>query len=162
LLPFFGVTSETFRDFTMLIALVGPDRYLVGQALQKYLDKYASDDGDFGGFNLTRLDGARLLPDELMRAVQAMGFFGDSRLVVVDGLLTRFGGSSKTGADGGDDAAVPTKGRGKVDPGLVEGFSEVFASLPEGTVLILVERGAVAKNSALLRQQDATAKLKST
>ena len=46
----------------MLIALVGPDRYLVGQALQKYLDKYASDDGDFGGFNLTRLNGARLFP----------------------------------------------------------------------------------------------------
>ena len=135
----------------MLIALVGPDRYLVGQALQKYLDKYASDASDFGGFNLTRLDGARLLPDELMRAVQAMGFFGDSRLVVVDGLLTRFGGSSKAGADSGEDAAPPTKGRGKSDPGLVDGFAEVFASLPEGTVLVLVERGAVAKNSALLK-----------
>jgi DNA polymerase-3 subunit delta len=132
----------------MLIVLVGPDRYLVGQALQKYLDKYTTDDG-FGGFNMTRLDGARLLPDELVRAVQAMGFFGDSRLVVVDGLLSRFGGS-KSGGDGADDAPV-VKGRGKADPGLTDGFAQAFADLPDSTVLILVERGAVAKNSALLK-----------
>jgi DNA polymerase III subunit delta len=133
----------------MLIALVGPDRYLVGQALQKYLDKYASGDDGFGGFNLTRLDGARLLPDELVRAVQAMGFFGDSRVVVVDGLLSRFGGS-KAGADGVDDP-LAIRGRGKSDPGLTDGFAQAFASLPDGTVLILVDRGAVARNSALLK-----------
>lgn len=136
----------------MLIALVGPDRYLVGQSLHSYLGKYASGDDAFGDFNLTRMDGARLLPDELARAVQAFGFFGDRRVVVVDGLLGRFAGSRAAGEDDvGEAAAAPARGRGKADPGLTEGFAEVFSSVPETTVLILVDRGAVAKNSALLK-----------
>jgi DNA polymerase-3 subunit delta len=135
----------------MLIALVGPDRFLVGQSLQNYLAKYASGDDGFGDFNLTRMDGARLLPDELARAVQAFGFFGDRRVVVVEGLLGRFAGSRGVEDDGGDVAPAPARGRGKVDPSLGEGFTEVFASVPDTTVLILVDRGSVAKNSALLK-----------
>jgi DNA polymerase-3 subunit delta len=135
----------------MLIALVGPDRFLVGQSLQNYLAKYASGDDGFGDLNLTRMDGARLMPDELARAAQAFGFFGDRRVVVVDGLLARFAGSRGADDDGGEAAPAPARGRGKVDPGLTEGFAEVFASVPDTTVLILVDRGTVAKNSALLK-----------
>lgn len=131
----------------MLLAFVGPDRYLVGQALQNYLSKNVSGDDAFGDFNMTRLDGAKLLPDELARAVQAFGFFGDRRTVIVEGLLTRFASRS---ADG-EDAPPPTKGRGKADPGLTEGFAEVFSSVPDTTSLVLVDRGAVAKNSTLLK-----------
>lgn len=135
----------------MLLGLVGPDRYLVGLALRNYLNKFVSGDDGFGDFNLTRLDGARLLPDELTRAVQAFGFFGDKRTVVVEGLLTRF--ASRSSDDGGGEAAasVPARGRGKADPGLTESFAAVFADVPESTTLILVDRGAVAKNSALLK-----------
>jgi DNA polymerase III subunit delta len=135
----------------MLIALVGPDRYLVGQSLHSYMAKYAPADDGFGDLNLARMDGARLLPDELARAVQAFGFFGDRRVVIVEGLLARFAGSRGADDDGGEAAPAPARGRGKVDPGLTEGFAEVFASVPDTTVLILVDRGAVAKNSALLK-----------
>ncbi len=135
----------------MLIALVGPDRYLVGQSLQNYLAKYKPEDDGFGDLNMTRMDGARLLPDELARAVQAYGFFGDRRVVVVDGLLTRFAGSRGGDGDGGETAGAPARGRGKADPGLTEGFASVFGSVPDTTILILVERWAVAKNSALLK-----------
>ena len=65
----------------MLIAIIGPDRYLVGQSLKNYIAKYAPNDGGLGDLNLTRLDGARIGPDDLARTVQAMGFFGDTRLV---------------------------------------------------------------------------------
>lgn len=115
-----------------------------------------SADG-MGGFNLTRLDGARLSPDELTRAVQSLGFFGDTRVIVVEGLLSRFGGAKGGEGEGssGDTAAkkadAPTRGRGKSDPGLAESFAQVFGAVPDSTVLILVERGAVAKNSALLK-----------
>jgi DNA polymerase-3 subunit delta len=132
----------------MLLALVGPDRYLVGQALNNYLAKHLSGDDGFGDFNMTRLDGARLLPDELARAVQAFGFFGDRRTVIVEGLLTRF---ASRASDDSEPAPTPVKGRGKADPGLTEAFAEVFASVPETTTLILVDRGAVAKNSSLLK-----------
>ncbi|MEO5953957.1 MAG: DNA polymerase III subunit delta [Chloroflexia bacterium] len=131
----------------MLLAFVGPDRYLVGQALHNYMAKNVADDS-FGDFNMTRLDGARLLPDELARAVQAFGFFGDRRTVIVEGLLTRFAGRS---SDDGEAGPPPVKGRGKADPGLTEGFAGVFAEVPETTTLILVDRGAVAKNSSLLK-----------
>jgi DNA polymerase-3 subunit delta len=140
-------------ESTLLFALIGPDRFLVGQSLKNYIAKYAPDDGGLSDLNLTRLDGARIGPDDLARTVQAMGFFGDTRLVIVEGLLSRFGGSK---AGDGDESATeksdaPVRGRGRPDPGLSEAFAEVFGSVPDSTVLILVERGSVAKNSALLK-----------
>lgn len=144
----------------MLIALVGPDRFLVAQALDAYLKKYVpADDGGMADFNLIRLDGARLAPDELTRAVQAMGFFSQQRIVVVEGLLSRFGSSKSAGAGVGEGegegessaADKPAKGRGKTDPSLTVGFAQVFAQVPDSTVLILVDRGSVARNSSLLK-----------
>ncbi len=136
----------------MLIALIGPDRFLVGQSLHSYIAKYMPADLGLGDLNLTRLDGARLMPDELARAVQAMGFLADTRVVVVEGLLSRFGGSKAGDSDeGSPDKPEVTMGRGKPDPGLSEGFAQVFAAVPDSTVLILVDRGTVAKNSSLLK-----------
>jgi DNA polymerase-3 subunit delta len=140
----------------MLITLIGPDRFLVGQALHSYIAKYAPEQGGgFGGadgmgsLNLTRLDGARLTPDELARTAQSLGFFAETRVVVVEGLLSRFGGT-KSAEDGSANEA-PAKGRGKNDPGLVESFAQLFGAIPDSTVLILAERGGVAKNNALLK-----------
>src|SRR5690242_12209487 len=109
----------------MLIALIGPDRFLVGQSLKSYIAKYAPQDGGLGDLNMTRLDGARIGPDDLARSVQSIGFFGDTRLVIVEGLLARFGGS-KAGddeaTDSKTDVAAPARGRGRPDPGLTEAF----------------------------------------
>ncbi|MDQ3930396.1 MAG: hypothetical protein M3328_14785, partial [Chloroflexota bacterium] len=123
--------------------------------MKAYIEKYAPDAEGLGDLNLVRLDGARVTPDELMRAVQSMGFLADRRVVVVEGLLSRFGSGK---ASGDDDSAASTeraeaapKGRGKGDPGLGEGFAKVFGSVPEACVLILVERGGVAKNNAMLK-----------
>lgn len=136
----------------MLIVLIGPERFLVSQALQRYLAKYAPPSDGLGDLNLSRLDGARVKPDELTRAVQAMGFLSDTRVVVVEGLLSRFGGGKA--AEGEDAPAKPEpapKGRGKAEPGLTESFAQVFGSVPDSTVLILVEKGSIARNSALLK-----------
>lgn len=140
----------------MIITIVGPERFLVAQALDAYLKKYAPDEAGMGDFGLTRLEGARAQPDELQRAVQAMGFFSELRLVVVEGLLSRFGGSkSGEGEEGApraeEKADRPARGRGKADAGLAEQFSQVLAAVPASTVLILVERGSVNKNSSLLK-----------
>lgn len=139
----------------MLVTLIGPERFLVAQALHAYIDKYVALEAGMGDFNLTRFDGARLSPEELFRSVQAMGFFSEQRVIVVEGLLSRFG-ASKAGDDGGagegeEKGADKPKGRGKASPGTTEAFAQVFAQVPDSTVLILVERGAVAKNSGLLK-----------
>ena len=145
----------------MIITLVGPERFLVAQAFAAYLKKFVPDDGGVGDFGLTRLEGARVQPDELQRAVQAMGFFSEQRIVVVEGLLSRFGGSkaaegeeggSPSGSAGSEERGEkPARGRGKADVGLAEQFANVLAAVPEGTVLMLVERGSVNKNSSLLK-----------
>lgn len=139
----------------MLITILGPDRYTAGLALKTHLYKHASNDPGMEGFNTTNLDGARVAPDELARAVQSFGFFGEARVVVVEGLLSRLagkGGDDSSGDDKGDKAAGGAKGgRGKVDPGLQDAFARVLSDVPESTVLILMERGGVAKNSTLLK-----------
>ncbi|HKP54435.1 MAG TPA: DNA polymerase III subunit delta [Chloroflexia bacterium] len=148
----------------MLITLIGPDRFLVGQALHSYIAKHAPEQGGgFGGaegmgsLNLTRLDGARLAPDELARTAQSLGFFAETRVVVVEGLLSRFGGAKSSDEEGGANEApakkveTPGRGRGRSDPGLAESFAQLFGAIPDSTVLILVERGGVAKNNALLK-----------
>lgn len=151
-----GVPTSPVISIPMLFALIGPERFLVAQALDAYLKKYVPADG-MADFNLSRFDGARLTPDELFRSVQAMGFFSEQRVVVVEGLLSRFGGSKAD--DGGGEstesdekpAEKQTRGRGKADPSMTEAFAQAFAQVPESTVLILVERGSVNKNSALLK-----------
>jgi DNA polymerase-3 subunit delta len=135
----------------MLIALIGPDRFLVGEALDKHLAKYASGSDGIGDLNLSRLDGARVMPDELARAVQSLGFFSERRVIVVEGLLSRFGGARAAGDEESADKAETPKGRGKAEPGLTEAFAEAFGLVPDSTVLILVDRGSVAKNSALYK-----------
>ncbi|MFL5733478.1 MAG: DNA polymerase III subunit delta [Chloroflexia bacterium] len=139
----------------MLIALVGPDRYSVAQALRGYLAKYSPESDGFGDFNLTRFDGGRVTPDELARATQSVGFLGERRVIVVEGLMSRFSGGKQAG-EGSDGAErereeAPTKGRGKADAGLGDGFAGVLGSVPDSTVLILMERGGVAKNNSLLK-----------
>ena len=140
----------------MLIALLGPDRYSVSQALHGYLAKYAPDTDALGDLNLTRLDGARTSPDELARAVQAMGFLAETRVVVVEGLMSRFGAGKS--ADAGEDGTNDRKGRSahkgtrQGRSRATDGFAGVLGSVPDTTVLLLVERGGVAaKNNSLLK-----------
>ncbi len=137
----------------MLITLIGPERFLVAQALQKHLAKFAPAEDSFGDVNLTRFDGARITPDELARAVQSIGFFDEKRVIVVESLLSRFTGGKSAEGDGGstENAEPAPRGRGKADAGLTEGFAQVFGLVPDSTVLILVERGSINKNSALLK-----------
>ncbi len=141
----------------MLIVLVGPERFLVAQALESHLSRYSASNGGGGNFNLSRLDGARLAPEELERTVQSVGFFSEARVVVVEGLLSRFGGArtAEDEADEGirpeDSTPSPPTGRSRAEAAPGEEFARILASVPEQTVLILVEKGKVNKNSTLFR-----------
>ena len=57
----------------MLVALIGPDRFLVGQSLAKYIAKYAPADSGLGDLNLSRLDGDP--PDLFVESLQRHGAF---------------------------------------------------------------------------------------
>lgn len=138
----------------MLVTLLGPDRYSVAQALHAYLDKYAPASDALGDLNLTRLDGARVTPDELARAVQSVGFLAENRVVVVEGLLARF--SSGKQADSGptdaeDQEETPERSKNRGDSNPARGFADVLSAVPDTTIVILVERGGTAKNNTLLK-----------
>jgi len=135
----------------MLITLLGPDRYTVGVALKAHVARHASDSPGMDGLNTTYLDVTKATPDELARAVQSIGFFGDTRVVIVEGLLSRSGGKGSDESETGTEDRGSSKGRGKSDPALQDGFARVLAEVPDSTVLILVERGGAAKNSALFK-----------
>lgn len=96
--------------------------------------------------NTSRLEGARLRPDELESAVQSMPFFGEKRLVIIDGLLGRFEPREKRGA--AKKAAKPAK-EGEVE--LHKHFAALINAAPDSSVLVLMD-GEVGKSNALLKE----------
>jgi DNA polymerase-3 subunit delta len=96
--------------------------------------------------NTTRLEGAKLRPDELECAVQSVPFFGEKRLVVIDGLLGRFEPREKRGA--AKRMAKPLK-EGEAE--LHKTFAALINAAPESSVLVLMD-GEVGKSNALLKE----------
>lgn len=133
----------------MIVTLIGPERYLVAQALQRHLAKHSPGSEGSDNFNLTRLDGARLTPEELAQTTQAIGFFEETRVVVVEGLLSRFGTGKSPEPERDDMNKARAGGKSKQEAGLAGAFESVFAGLPPNSILLLVERGAVPESNTL-------------
>ena len=92
----------------------------------------------------TCLTGAKLRLDELQAAVQAMPFFGERRLVIVNGLLGRFEAKEKRYV-----ARKPSK-TPSGDAALHQMLADVINNAPDSTVVVLVD-GDVSKSNLLLR-----------
>src|SRR5688572_18628715 len=73
----------------MIHLLVGPDRYLVDQELDRLRAAY-----DPEGMNTTRFDKSADL-SEVASAAATVGFFGSGRVIVADGVLARTSGAGK-------------------------------------------------------------------
>jgi len=96
--------------------------------------------------NTTRLEGAKLRPDELECAVQSVPFFGEKRLVIIDGLLGRFEPKEKKGA--AKKAAKPAK---EGDAELPKTLARLINSVPDSSVLVLLD-GEIGKSNPLLKE----------
>jgi DNA polymerase-3 subunit delta len=118
--------------------LCGADSYSIHEFLSSF--KKGLGDPETLATNTTRLEGDRLLPATLQAAVETYPFFGDKRLVIVEGLLGRFDGKPK---------GAPAKhGARETDP---LPFASVLKSAPPTTVTVLLE-GEVKKTNPLLRE----------
>lgn len=95
--------------------------------------------------NTTRLEGAKLRPDELECAVQSVPFFGEKRLVIIDDLLGRFEPKEKREAK---KAAKPAK---EGDAELPKNLARLINSVPESSVLVLLD-GEIGKSNPLLKE----------
>jgi len=82
----------------------------------------------------SRFEGAKLRADEFESAVQSIPFFGEKRLIIVDGLLGRF--ETREKRSGVKKSAKALK---ETAPDLQTQFVRIINATPESSVLVLIE-----------------------
>jgi DNA polymerase-3 subunit delta len=115
----------------MLHVLYGPDQFRAreeARALRQQLDP--------DGNNTVRLEGRGLTPADLRAACHTASFFAETRVVVVEGLQTRFSGVRRRGRGGRASASTAAS-----DP---DQFVEVLTGLPPTTTVILLDEQPAA------------------
>ena len=122
----------------MIYILYGTDGYSIYEALASI--KKSLGDPESIATNTIRLEGERLAPATLQTNTEAFPFFGDKRLVVIDGLLGRYEARAKS----------PPKNRGKSAEGDLESFITILNSVPPTTIAILLD-GELKKTNPVLK-----------
>jgi DNA polymerase-3 subunit delta len=125
----------------MFYILYGQDDFSLNRALEEI--KAGLGDRETIATNTIRLEGQRLTLSELRNKCNAAPFLSSHRLVIVDGLLGRFG----------EKQGKPRSSKGKARDGLGgwEGLDSCIKQMPETTVLVLVD-GEVKGNNPLLKK----------
>lgn len=117
----------------------GDDNLSIREAVSTL--KNRAGGADVGGVNVTTFAAAGLSVDELLAACGTVPFLADKRVVIAEGVLTRF--ERGPAARGGSGAAGP--------PGLGEWekLGDQLQGLPDSTDLVLVD-GQLSRNNPLL------------
>ncbi len=134
----------------MIYVLHGADDYSIHEALTAI--KAGLGDAETLATNTSRLEGGKLAVAELQAAVEAFPFFGDKRLVIVDGLAGRFESKSKSTSSG----ARATK---KAESSPAAEFAAALKSAPPSTITVLLE-GELKKTNPLLKELASKAEVK--
>ena len=119
----------------MFYILFGPDEFSLREELERIKDGLG--DQESLASNTTIFEGKQVSLNQLMDACIALPFLGSHRLIIVEGLLTRFDGDRlelKTG-----------------DEGEWGKFEKKVGGMPPSTVLILVD-GQIKKGNAMLKE----------
>jgi DNA polymerase III subunit delta len=122
----------------------GADDFSVHEALSEI--KKGFGDSSMLEANTSRLEGAKLRPDELQSAVQSIPFFGEKRLVIIDGLPGRFEAKEKRGA-----VKKTAKPAGEGAPELHKTLAALINSAPPSTEIVLLD-GELGKANPLLKE----------
>lgn len=135
----------------MLYILSGQDDF----SLQQSLDAVKSEVGDQLDLSssTTTLEGQKLTLDELMTVCETVPFLSDKRLVIVRGLLERFGPQRRPRRQ--TKAKQP-----KSQPNKHTEFSNYIKKIPETTVLVLID-GEIKSTNPLFKDLSAGAAVKS-
>ena len=133
----------------MIYILYGHDEFSLHEELN-YI-KNGLGDREALATNTTEFDGKQVAPGQLLDACKAMPFLGTHRLVIVDGLLSRFEKGTRTAKESDGDEEQE-----KVMPkrGWRAEWGELKQRLPEvppTTVLVFID-GEIKKDNLLLKQ----------
>jgi len=133
----------------VIYVLYGHDEF----SLHEELNRIKNELGDREALatNTTEFDGKQVTIGQLLDACKAMPFLGTHRLVVVEGLLSRFEKGAKTAKELDDaeeqEVAMPKKGW-RVEWGELK---QRLPEVPQTTVLVFID-GAVRRDNLLLKQ----------
>jgi DNA polymerase-3 subunit delta len=134
----------------MLYLLLGQEDYSRRQALEGI--KKDLGDHDFASVNITVLEGQQVSPAQLRNVCETVPFLSEKRLVIVEGLLSRFESKGKSTSRKKTSPATSKESEYK---SFVAGISQ----LPESTILVLVD-GKLGKNNPLLAELSGKAEVK--
>ena len=129
----------------MIYILYGEDDFSLKEALDRLKDGLG--DREMVATNTTRLQGQHLTPEQLITTCSTLPFLAPKRLVIVEGLLSRF---------------EQQDGKGKHPPVAEfagwKSFAEFVKQMPESTVLMLID-GRLKRNNHMLAQLEPVAKV---
>ena len=134
----------------MIYILYGHDEFSLHEELNRI--KNSLGDREALATNTTEFDGKQVVPGQLLDACKAMPFLGTHRLVIVEGLLSRFEKGTRVskesdGADEDQEKVMPKRGWRAEWGELKQRLPEV----PPTTVLIFID-GEIKKDNLLLKQ----------
>lgn len=117
----------------MLHIIHGSDTFTARETVRQVLASVSSDSAPAETVNW--IDGRTATQDEILQACEQVSMFGDTRRVVVEGLLSRFGRADSR------NRVTRTKGRRKKTPDTGEWaqFAERVTALPDQSLLILLD-----------------------
>lgn len=118
----------------MIYVLFGADDFSLRGKLEDL--KSGLGDEESLALNTTFFEAQQLTLSQLIGAIQAAPFLGSNRLVIVEGLLSRF---------------EQKEARRDPDFGEWQGLDDYASQMPSTTVLILID-GKIAKNNPLLKK----------
>jgi DNA polymerase III subunit delta len=119
----------------MLYVFYGKDDYSVHSAL----DAVKKEQHDPNNMGTTVLDGGSVNFSEFKIACETLPFLADKRLVIAEGLLSRFEAKTR-----------PAAKKEKEEPKDWKKFTDCIANLPPSTVLVITD-GEIAKTNPLLK-----------
>jgi len=134
----------------LLYILLGQDDYSRRQALEGI--KKDLGDHDFASANITELEGQQLSLAQLRSICETVPFLAGKRLVIVEGLLSRF---EPKGRSTSRKKTSPVASKESECKSFADGISQ----LPESTILVLAD-GRVASNNLLLTELSGKAEVK--
>ena len=124
----------------MIHLLYGDDDFTIGENVASMKEDVGL--ADLRDVNITVLDGRQVGFEEMAAICTTIPFLADKRLVIVEGLLSRFERRTRARSPGQDSAGTPALGEWK-------GLDELLARVPETTDLVFVD-GPLSDSNPLL------------
>jgi len=112
----------------LIVVLEGKDEYRLSERVSEF--RLTVTPPEMSDINTTMLDGNIVTIEELLTSLSTVPFMADRRLVIVEGLLNRLGGSKK-------------------DLGEWLNFPDLLKDLPPTANLLLIEREPIPSNKLL-------------